>query len=173
MNIYIEFTEPVGKKFPVYSWIIKATQKTKYSHVRLRWKSTSGVEIIYEASGRSVKVIGEEAQDHHKVSVIDSYEIEVSPEEYKKLIRLFRYASVDYGVLQAIGIGIATAFNLDKNPFSKGRKSQVCSELVGLFLEEVKNWSICYNLDLAGPKEIQVQLDKYINRNYPGIKKVL
>lgn len=161
-KVYIEFTKPDlrYKKFPVYSYAIRAVECTEYSHVRLRWQSTSGVEIIYEASGTGVKVIGKEAQSQFPVEVVKCYEVDVANEEYRSLIRLFRYASVTYGILQAFGILLVRMFNKKKNPFSDGRKSQVCSELVGLFLIEVKGWEIDFDLDVAGPKAI----DKYLER---------
>ena len=63
-TIYIEFTKP-KKILPIYSWLIRAIEGTEYSHVRIRWKSSSGVELVYEAGGRSVRLIGSEAVDSH------------------------------------------------------------------------------------------------------------
>jgi len=160
--IHIEFTkpDPAKIKFPIVSWLIRLFQRSKYSHVRLRWQSTSGVEIIYEASGSEVKVIGELSQQDHPIEVVKSYTVKVSRDQYRALIRLFRYAGVKYGYLQILGIALVTIFKLAKNPFSDGRKSQVCSELVGLFITEVKKWDLPLDLDIAGPKEIDQQFAK-------------
>lgn len=163
--VYIEFTTTAKKQWysRFFSWCIRTFQKTPYSHVRLRWFSKSGIELIYEAGGTTVRVIGGKAQPDNPVTLIKSYEVTVTPEEYRKLIRLFDYSSVNYGFKQVIGIWLAKIFNLSKNPFANGRNSQVCSELVGLFLKEVKGWEIDMNLDLAGPKEIDEFLQKKLN----------
>lgn len=159
-KVYVEFTRPKGKKFPVYSWLIRAVEGTPYSHVRIKWESTSGVELVYEAGGSSVRLIGEIAAPNHQVEVMYSKEFEVTSEQYRKLIRLFRYAGVDYGIKQALGILVAKIFGMKKNPFAQGRKSQVCSELVVVFLEEVLGYEVGLNLDLAGPKDIYDWLSK-------------
>ena len=83
------------------------------------------------------------------------YSFQVDKQQYSNLIRLFRFAGVDYGILQAVGILVAKIFNMKSNPFSRGRKSQVCSELVGIFLNEVVGIEESINLDLAGPKDIE------------------
>ena len=166
-HVYIEFTKPKGKILPLFSWAIRAFQKTPYSHVRLRWVSKSGVEIIYEASGTKVKIIGEEAQDQFKVHVIKRYRVDLSKEEYRELIRLFKYSSVDYGALQAVGIGISIWLRLSRNILST--KGQVCSELMTIFMEKVKNWPINLNKNLAGPLEVDVALEK-IMKNDNSIK---
>ena len=158
--VNIEFTNPKDKFFPVFSWVIRAFQRTKYSHVRLHWKSSSGIDIVYEASGSEVKVIGEYAAKDNKVNVVKRYKVKVTNEEYRNLIRLFRFSSVKYGKLQVLGIGLAHIFGLKKNPFAQGRGSQVCSELVGLFLEQVKSWDHGLDLDIAGPLEIDKALQK-------------
>lgn len=162
-HVYIEFTRPKGHRFPIYSWLIRAVEQTPYSHVRIRWKNSIGIELVYEASGRSVKLIGEYAQDKFPVETIHSYGFELTKEQYRKLIGLFRYSSVDYGILQALGIGVAKLFRLKHNPFSQGRRSQVCSELVALFLIEVLGIDFLpevLNLDLAGPKDLHKFISK-------------
>ena len=50
-------------------------------------------------------------------------------------------------------------FGLGKNPLSEGRKSQVCSEIVGVFLQEILGFGKHINLDTAGPKDIKEVLD--------------
>ena len=111
-KIYIEFTKPKGHRFPILSWAIRKIQKTPYSHVRLTWKSNSGIPIIYEASGSHVKVIGSKAADNYPVHIIKAYEVDVSREEYRSLIRLLDYASVSYGKIQILGIALAMLFTL-------------------------------------------------------------
>ena len=161
-DIYIDFTkpDPAVKKFPIYSYIIRAVEGTKYSHVRLRWKSSSGIQIVYEASGIAVKVIGEVAAPQFPVEIVKSYKISVTREQYRNLIKLFRFASVKYSIKQAFGILLVKLGLYKKNPLSNGRKSQICSELVGLFIQEVKQWEIDFDLDTAGP----LAIDEFLQR---------
>ena len=174
-GIMIEFTkpDPEFKKLQLYSYAIKAIEKTPYSHVRLRWQSRSGVEIIYEASGTMVRLIGEEAAPQFPVIVMKSYEVQVNSMEYRKLIRLFRFASVSYGLKQAVGILLVHMLELAKNPLSEGRLSQVCSELVGLFIKEVKGWLIDFDLDVAGPRAIDEFLERCCVKYPDEIRRVI
>ena len=174
MYVIVQFTKPKGKFLPIFSWVIRVVQGTKYSHVRLKWKSVSGAEIIYEASGTSIKVVGKYAQNKYSVDIIKSYKIYLTKEEYKKLIKLLDYASVDYGIKQAFGIGIAKMLGMKKNPFSDGTKdSQVCSELLALFLKSVKDWAHGLDKDMAGPLEIDKELEKLCKLYPDEIEKVL
>jgi hypothetical protein len=171
-HVYIEFTRPHKdyKRFPILSWLIRLIEWTPYSHVRLTWINTTGRKVVYEASGASVKFIGTLSQEKKKVKILDSYEIDITREEYRKLIDLcMKYADISYGLLQLLGIGLSYLPWFDKNIFSDGRRSQVCSELVGEILESVKNIDIKEDLDIAGPKMINKTLVSYLDR--PDIRK--
>ena len=157
----IEFTRPVNKILPIFSYGIRAVQRTQYSHVRIVFYNSRGVKIVYEASGSSVKFLGTVAQESHKVEVIKSYEMDLSKTEFQGLVDLcLKYSGISYGKLQIIGMLWSYIFSLDKNPFADDGKSQVCSELVGRFLEEVMGFEIDVNLDVAGPREIDEFLDR-------------
>lgn len=159
-NITIQFTTPANKKLPWFSWLIRKFQGTPYSHVLLSWHSTTGVDIVYEASGHSVRFLGPIATEG-RYTVHKSYTLTVTPEQYRELIRIcMTYAGVDYGILQILGIAIAHWVGMDKNPLSRGDKSQVCSELVGRVLEEALGLHTGLNLDIIGPKE----LDEWLHR---------
>lgn len=163
-TLRIEFTRPKTGGFPIFSYGIRAVQRTKYSHVRLRWINGTNRDIIYEASGSSVKFVGTIAQESNKVEIIKFYEIDLDKEHYKGLLDLcMTYADVNYGALQIFGMLIAYTFNMNKNPFSDGKYSQVCSEIVGRFLEEVMGWEINVNLDIAGPLQIDQCLEGLVN----------
>jgi len=166
--LHIDFTTPVKRNF--FSNLIKKFQKTKYSHVRLRWINSTKRELIYEASGSEVKFLGTIAQETHKSEIIKTYSIPLTKEEYRELVdTCMEFAGIKYGVLQVLGIALTTIFNLDKNPFSDDRKSQVCSELVGRVLERVKKYHIPYDLDVAGPKEIDKTL-RELMKDFPEIE---
>jgi hypothetical protein len=164
-NIYIEFTRPHKdfKTFPLLSWAIRFFEGTKYSHVRLTWLRHSDSKIVYEASGSSVKFIGKKAQQKKKADVIDSFEIDISKEEYRELVDACHYyADTSYGMLQIFGIMLTYLPWFKNNPFSDGERSQVCSELVARILKSVKNIDVGSDLDLAGPKAINGALTKLI-----------
>ena len=161
MKLFIEFTRPGG--LALLSWLIRAIQKVPYSHTRLRWVNSQGVNIIYEASGATVKFVGPIAQKESNSIVIEAITIELDQEQKKKLIRLcVEYAGVKYGVAQLIGIGIARMFRMKRNPLSKGSKEQVCSELVGRIMVEVCGLEKPGDWDLAGPKEINKWLMSHL-----------
>ena len=171
-TITIEFTRPVGKKIPIFSYAIRAVQGTEYSHVRLKWKNRSGIDAIYEASGSTVGFIGTLAQQKHKVKVVKSYELHLDDSQYRGLIDLcMTYAGVNYGVLQIFGILLTSIFNLDSNPLSNGKYSQVCSELVGRFLEEVMGFNVNVDLDIAGPRQIDECLQDLVTRQLAHLSK--
>lgn len=162
-KVYIDFTSP-DKWFQPFAWAVRLFERTKYSHVRLRWNNTNGDELIYEASGARIKLIGLQAQRHFPVKIHHTYEFDLDRIQYRRLIGLFRYASVEYGTWQIIGIALARIFRLKKNPFGDGQYTQVCSELVGRFLTDVLEKKVDGDLDLVGPRGIKEFLDQ-VNSN--------
>lgn len=166
--IYIEFTKP-NKKFAPLSYIIRKVENTTYSHVRIRWTSFSGGELIFEAAGTNVRLLGQHAKP--KTSVVKSYQIMAKKEDYKKLISLFKYAGVSYGFLQLIGFSLTYLPFFDKNPFSDGRYTQVCSELVAILLE-LLGYEVGEDLDQAKPKHIELALIKYC-KQHNNVKRVI
>jgi len=161
--VNIEFTRST-KTLPLFGWAIQAIQRTKYSHVRLAWFGAGGqIPVIYEASGSNLKFIGPiAARYHNQPKIIKSYPFKLNPEQYRALVKLcMENAGVDYGKKQVIGIGLAYALRLKKNPFADGRRSQVCSEIVGSFLEKILGWDTGLDLDIAGPREIQETIEKH------------
>ena len=154
-TIYIEFTRSTSWKTAWFSWLIRMVEGTPYSHVRLRFKKRSGLEMVYEASGTSVKFIGPLALAEKPTKVLHSFEYTITQNEFSKMIDLCVYnADLDYGYTQLLGILLVRVFGLSKNPLSQGRKSQVCSEIVGRFLQEILGIGHNLDLDVAGPKDI-------------------
>lgn len=162
-RVYVDFTSPKGKWFPIFSWLVRLFEWTRYSHVRIRWVNSVGKELIYEASGSSVKMIGSYAvqQNPILVNVHHTYEFELDREQYRKLISLLDYAYVHYGAWQIVGIAAAKLFGLKKNPFPNGKRTMICSELVAHFLNNVVGIEIpSEEFDLIGPRRIKEILDK-------------
>jgi hypothetical protein len=154
-HFLIEFTKPKNPK--IISNLIMKVQGSKYSHVRVKWTSSSGITLVYEASRSSVKFVGPISQNKHPVEVVRSYRIAVDPVEFRSLIDVcITYADVSYGSLQLIGMGLTRLLKLKKNPFGDDIKTQVCSELVSNILEKVKNWKHDMDMEVAGPKELDL-----------------
>lgn len=160
-TVRVEFTSPEGKWLPVLSWLVRFIERTPYSHVRLGWTSTSGEPLIYEASGSSVKLIGRYAATNYKVTIHESYEFTLDTDQYRQLIKLFRFAAVRYGTLQILGIALSRLLRRKTNLFSRGPKQQVCSELVAYFLRDVIGMPFQdEDFDLIGPRGIKEKLDE-------------
>lgn len=166
-TIYIEFTRPKKSVFPIFSWLIRLWQRVPYSHVRIKYVNDFGQVMIFEARGTNVRFVGSIAQEQQPVVLLKQYSVILDQDECAKLRFLcMEYAGIKYGVKQVLGIALANLRGDKKNPFSDGKYSQVCSELVGRFLEEVKGWKLSVNLDIAGPREIDEQLSIFC-REYP------
>lgn len=152
------------KKFAPFSWLIRWFQGISFSHVYLAWTSRgTGVEVVYHAAGTKLHFLSREIFDK-RAKTIEEFEFELTRTQYKQLLTLaLTMAGINYGFKQVLGIGIAHIFRLKKNPLSQGRKSQVCSELVGYFIEDVLGKPLDVNLDIAGPKEIY-EIVKKLNK---------
>ena len=158
--IDIEFTEPKNHPLPIFSWAIKAIQKTKYSHVRFKWQNSFGRALVYEASGSSVKFRGDISLKASPVIVHKTFRLELTDEEFSRFSdQCGMFADVKYSVRQAAGIAVAQALGLKKNPFSRGASAQICSELTARILLHVKNWHLVSSeIDMAGPLEVEKAL---------------
>jgi len=166
IKINIGFSKPKKHPFPIFSWAIRLVERTKYSHVYLNWHSKGAdVDIYYQASGSSVHFSCESVAKE-KLETIYLYQIEIDRKRYRKLIKFcMSNAGKDYGKKQIIGIAYSKFMcyitgKKVKNPFSDGRKSFVCSELVGALIEDVIDKDTNLDLDIAGPRAIKELLDK-------------
>lgn len=176
IKIKIGFSKPKNKIVPFFSWAIRSVENTEYSHVYANWYSRGAkVNVYYHASGTSVHFLCDEVAKE-RLQVIHEYEIEIPRERYSKLIHFcMTNAGKSYGMKQVIGIGYSKLMcKINKiinklfktklkervaNPFSDGRKSQVCSELIGALIEDVIDEETNLDLDIAGPRAIKELLD--------------
>lgn len=157
-EIHIEFTKS-SKRFAVLSWVIQKVQRTPYSHVRFRWKTGWGENVVYEASGSTVKFIGSRAFKKLKAEVVTSYTFNLTSEQYRELIKVcMSYAGLPYSLKQVVGIGLVQLGITKKNIFSNGIYGQVCSEVVTRVIEKIYNINLNLDPDNAGPKEIEQEL---------------
>lgn len=158
-QLKIQFTRPTVTS--IFSSAIRAVLGTKYSHVLARWDGARGsVDVVWEAAGSGIRFLGPIAHKN-KYKVVSQYNIELSKIEYHRLIEYtHKYAHVEYGYVQLVGMLIARIFRMSRNPLSSGESAQVCSEAVGGLLRYVKGWDININLDVYGPDKLEYYLQK-------------
>lgn len=166
MLLTVGFSKPKGKFLPVFSWLIRLVEWTKYSHVYVSWETSYGVTVVYEASGTTVKFMN--AALHAKqAETIDSFKLEISDQAKYNLIKFcLENVGRPYGAKQIVGIAyvkLARLFRCNvKNPFKDGHYTQVCSELVGYVLRDVLGKDLDLDLEAAGPRDIY----EYLNKEY-------
>lgn len=161
--ITIGFSRPKNQFLPVFSWAIRAFEKTPYSHVYLSWRSVAGPEVVYEAGGSRVRFMNRKIFD--KIAhTTHSFTFLIDAAAYKKLMRfVMTNVGIRYGVRQILGIALSRIMGWKNNPFADGKKSQVCSETVAYFLRDVLGYDINFNPETAGPREIFEYLVKISN----------
>lgn len=143
------------KKFAIGSVLIRWYMCTPYSHVYMKFRSDSLERtLIYEAVGAGVRFIGVDRWAEHAEEV-DSIAIEISDENYKKLMQYcVDESGIDYGFGQNFGLVIANLFKLKANPLRDGKN---CSEAIGEILE-LEGYSFDKELNLLTPKDINLAL---------------
>ncbi len=161
-TLKIQFTRPRAWLKPM-SWLIRLFQRTPYSHVRFCWISSTGIEVIYEASGSNVKFIGPLAAKENPITVIEEFSFELDQAEYRNLIKsCMTYAGISYSIPQIISIGLMQ-LGLCKNCLARDHEyAQVCSELVIRVLKDL-NINLELDPDTAGPKEVYKALEEWFN----------
>lgn len=163
--IYVGFSRP--KKPTIVSKSIMFFIDAEFSHTYIKFRSASlEEELIYQASGLAVNFCGSDNFYINHESIFE-IPIEISEEVYKKTLKYcVRNAGTPYGVKQLLGFVIyfvakQLGFSLKNNPYSDGKTTQVCSETVGLILEECLDLSLQEKEDLLTPKDIY---DFLVNR---------
>lgn len=161
MKLTIGFSKPKNKTFPIFSWLIRAIDRTEYSHVYLRWYSTTAQTwVTYEAAGHSVRFLSNKLFEKY-VDPVMEFEIDISEECWPKVLRFcLDNSSIPYGVKQIAGIALAKLFKLKENPFKDNDDTMVCSELVGRVLESL-GMKFDKSLDLLDPKDIYKKLEEH------------
>jgi len=143
------------KGFAPLSWVIMLCEGTKFSHTFIHvYADSIERDLIYQATGSGVHFVGRKAFDEC-AEVIESYPIQISEEDKKKLLQWsVDNAGKPYGYWQIVGLGLIRLAKLIglriKNPFSNGDKAYVCCELVVAALK---------HLGMKGPDQLdQVDL---------------
>jgi len=156
MKIVVGFSRPRNKLLPIFSWLIRLVEGTRYSHVYVRWHSRGAdVNICYHASGSQIHFLCNDVFQKC-IKPVEEYELNVDVPQYKEILHYcMSNAGKRYGISQVFGIAMARLFRLKKNPLSNGDSRQICSELVSRLLNQViEIGGPDLNLDLIGPKEL-------------------
>jgi len=154
-KIYVGFSKPINRIFPVYSWAIRALEGTKFSHVYVRHATKYDVDIIYQASGTQVNFESGE-MFFKKAETVREFEFEITDDAFDAYMRFaIKNAGKPYGVLQVFGIALYSLLGLEKNPFPSGSTNYICSELVAEILFEIGKFKYDRELfDKLTPKDL-------------------
>ena len=152
-NITFIFSKPINNRFPIFSWLIRLFENTKYSHVSMHFYSESlDRTIIYEAAGAETRFIGRNMWEKH-CQPLFKFKIEITNDQYVKLMQhCIDTSGMKYGLKLAFGMVLAKVFSLKKNPFSDLNK-KVCSTAIGELLVDL-DYKIDKNLELLTPEDI-------------------
>jgi hypothetical protein len=154
MIIYIGFSKS-RKKIAIGSWLIRAYQRTEYSHCYIRIPHPTKSDTIFHASEGLVQRMSE-TQFDKKHRVVQEFEISVPRESFVSMGNIAHELSgSDYGLLQNFGIVLARLLlkiNIRiNNPFKKGWN---CSELVCYMMRQFDSNFNDLDVNLVTPKEL-------------------
>lgn len=152
--VKIAFSRPKSK-WAVGSYLIRSVERSKFSHVLLRWRAESlERELVYQAGHGMVHFLSGDRFDSAAVTVVE-YEIELTDEQFREMVRkCIDLAGISYGYWQLVGMGLQRVFGF-RNPFRDGSKTYVCSELVGEVLKIIYGSKINVDLEFAGPAKLE------------------
>lgn len=134
-KITISFTT-ARSKFSPFAWIIRKLWGTEYSHTAIIFHTKSlSQNLVYHASAKGLNFMSPRVFEHYNIIIYEK-DIEITDEAYSKIVeKAIYHAGEDYGILNAIGTGLAYLLwriGLPKwNPFVDGREKWICSEWVG------------------------------------------
>lgn len=159
MKITIGFSKPINHPFPVFSWIIRSTYNTPYSHTYVKfYDAEADRHVVYESVGVGSRFIGIHVWEEH-AEVVQEFELTATPEQFKKIKQLcYDHAGLKYGKMQIVGIYIAKLFRMKKNIFKNDTERSVCSEIVGR-IAKILGYKIDKDFDLIVPKDIYKALN--------------
>jgi len=146
-------------KFPIFSWLIMASERTPYSHVYLKIKDEeANKKVVYQASHSFCNCMGEKVFKSQETK-IKEFNFAVSDASFVKI----KQFSIDamgkpYGVLSILGL---TCVQLLKciglkiqNPFKDNGRTYICSQFVSTILNECENVKMPENINDITPKDL-------------------
>lgn len=155
-----------SKKNAIGSKLIRAFLCSPFSHTYFRFKDDNlNDSMIFHAVGKGLVFISNENFIKHNEKVSE-FEFGISEELYIELRNeCNKYAGLQYGIFQNIGLAIMKYLNLNKNPLNDGIN---CSEWVSYCLEELypEEWSSLYkDFNSVDPKQVyEYLINKKANR---------
>lgn len=125
-----------SKKFKVLSYLIRLIERTKFSHVYIKWYSEYFKRwIIYQAEVGGVQFLSSATFDSDNIT-LDEFQYEMSEEQHQRVVQFamdncgikYGYLSIVGFLLKKIGIKVPKLFD--------NAKSFICSELAATILKE-------------------------------------
>jgi hypothetical protein len=156
-KIIIGFSRP--NKWKLFSWLIRTSYNTDYSHVFIRLHSdTYDRDLVYQASGTTVNFMGMSVFKSHNI-ILDEFEIDIDEEQKKAMIQFaIDNAGKPYGIKDVIGLGLVRLAELAgksiKNPFRDSKSTYVCSELVSYIIKDYSELDLPKHPSDMTPKDL-------------------
>lgn len=121
-------------KSSAFSWLIRTCTKSKVSHAYARLQTQYDQDVIFQASGLVVNMVGEVEFERKAVNV-EEYDVPLTEEQYNRAMNMtISELGKPYSIKQVFGfLYVLTMRNLGKkvsNPFSDGTHAYVCVELI-------------------------------------------
>lgn len=152
-KLTIGFSKP-KTKFPIFSWAIRAYERTVFSHVYVRWQTSVGPSICYHAAHTSLHFLSD-TQFNKKICTVESFEFEVTEVQFSKLLKYcLETAGNDYALTGVFAIPLVDLFKLKTNPFGSGPLEQYCAELVYRIVREMTGTELTYDADRVKLKQV-------------------
>lgn len=125
------------KFLPLFCWLIRLVQGTKFSHVYVKNSTKFGIDLVYQASGRQVNFMSDKVF-WTKNETVREFKFDVSDQAFDSYMKFaLENVGKPYSVLEVAGDFLVILLGLTKNPFADGRQGFVCSELVADILSEL------------------------------------
>lgn len=169
-DFYIGFSKPKGMKFPIYANVIRFIYKTDYSHVYVRFYAAKYDRwLVYESVGKGTRFIEFNNWKHH-AQVIDEFVVDATVEQKVRIVTsCIDRLGTDYGILQAIGIGlkkiVSEVFNITINNPLPEKDKEICSDAIGDFINALSNFEVIKSEE-SSPQDIYHFL---LNNNYKRV----
>ncbi len=162
MKLTVGFSKPTAWFVPG-SWAIRLAENSPFSHAFIRWHSNSlNRDMVYQASHGLVHFMSGEKFDKKNKTMV-AYEFELDGVQALSVIqKCVDFAGSKYGKLELIGMAFERLTGI-RSPFRDGNKTFVCSELVGEVLRQCRIVPIGLDLELAGPRKLEMAIAQVYN----------
>ena len=151
MEVKIGFSKPKSK-FAILSYLIRLVDRVPFSHCYVRWETSVGIDIIYEASKTNVKFRNAK-YFLEEVDVVKEFSFSLTKDTYKQvLFTCLSYAGAPYSMRQLLGLGIYKLFGVKIKPLLNDSSAFVCSEIASVVVEDILSTSL--QTELMTPKDL-------------------